>query len=120
MHPGGMARTFVGWMVVVALAFAQLAASAHACTFAWPDDAVAAHAHADGCEDGNDAALCEGHCHDAAHPKPAFELPPLQPAFVFRLHPCNVEPSPGGLRVEPALQRATSPPISLSHCVLRL
>jgi hypothetical protein len=112
-------------MAVTALVFSQLAVAAHACTLQEPADAAHAMEAAEPCDMGGDMAdgmsnVCERHCHDAAKTQPANDLPAAQPVFIVALHPYVAPATPRGSPREPALQRAIAPPLTLTHCILRL
>ena len=115
-------RKLWGWIVIAALAFAQLAVAAHACPIDAQATAVQAIAATSGCDDMADGmtTVCNSHCHDASKTQSAFDVALVQPVFTVALHPYLVPPEAQGSPLEPSLQRATSPPLNLSHCVLRI
>ena len=111
-----------GWIVIAALVFSQLAVAAHACPIDAQATAVQAIAATSGCDDMADGmtTICNSHCHDASKTQPALDLILAPPAFTVALHPYLAAPEAQGSQLEPSLQRATAPPLNLSHCVLRI
>ena len=109
-------------IVIVALVFAQLAVAAHACPLDAQVTAVQAVAATSGCDEMPDgmSTVCSSHCHDAAKTQAAFDVALAQPVFAVLLHAYLVQPEAPSSPLEPSLRRATSPPLNLSHCVLRL
>jgi hypothetical protein len=124
MQFGRITRKFLAWVLTAALVFSQLAVAAHAC----PMDGQTAVASVatvvaatSGCDEMDGmSTVCERHCHDAAKDQPQSDLPLAQPTFTVALHAYDVPLAPRGLPHEPALQRAISPSLNLSHCVFRI
>jgi hypothetical protein len=108
---------------VLAILFAQLVVSAHACAIGAAPSAMSAPApsHDAGCDrmDAAQRALCERHCHDEAQsqssPQPAAA--DFVPAYVVRVTfgaIARITPP----RAEPSLAHATAPPAPIRNCRL--
>lgn len=111
----------LAWLLAILVIAAQLATSAYACTM--PASVAAPAMAMEDCAGMDDPAspLCERHCRDEAQAQaPVAAVPPaFAPAFVAIL----VQPSvaqPSVLEPRRALHHATSPPLSIRHCCLRV
>jgi hypothetical protein len=119
--------------LVVAILFAQVAVSAHACPMngAPQGAADAASAAAMPCAemgmalDSEAPGLCQQHCQygntqQTADPAQALTLPPVVLALAFVLEPAP----PAGVSARAwavhAIQRDSAPPHSVLHCCYRL
>jgi hypothetical protein len=117
-------RTVAAFVAAFALAFAQLAVSAHACAFAGQSVMNhAAPAHPEGCPDADaNADLCSQHCQygaasvDAAKPLPAIDAA-AGPVIALLAVPRN--PGPVTL-VLPAFSPAYGPPPGARLLPLRI
>ena len=118
-------RKLASLLGIVAVIFAQLAVSAHACPMqfvAMDEFPVAAASAADSSGAGDESpALCQKHCEHASQnindtPQPlAFVA--LTPSFVVTLLPEPAAPRLASARV---LQDATSPPHAIRNCCFRI
>jgi hypothetical protein len=118
-----MRQRWIGALGVLAIVFAQLAVSAHACAMAsMPEAAPAAAAGADNPCDRMDAAqrtMCERHCQDAPQAQGSAHAAAVDFVPAFVAHVAVVAPRvPAGRFGEPALVHATSPPQAIRHCRL--
>lgn len=113
----------IAWLLAILVIAAQLATSAYACTMpAAPGVAPAMQAMED-CAGMDDPAspLCERHCRDEAQTQSPViaALPAFAPSFVAVV----AQPVPQAMRAfEPrrALHHATSPPLAIRLCCLRV
>lgn len=112
-------RKGLSLVAIVALVMAQLALSAFACAM----PAGAPVAAAPQCHEGmaQDAPLCQRHCHEEAQTQAplAFAAAPFVASFVVFL---AAPPSPGPAPCVPTrtLLHATSPPLAIANCCLRV
>lgn len=114
----------IAWLLAILVIAAQLATSAYACTMpaSAPKAAVAIQAM-DDCAGTDDPAapLCERHCRDEAQGQgPAVvALPAYAPSF-FAVVAQPPLPQSGTVDPPRVLQHATSPPLAIRHCCLRV
>ncbi len=129
-------RKLVSVLGVMAVVFAQLAVSAHAC--AVPSQRADASVQvsdtvepsADCCEPGTDCgaavmdSLCQFHCDNA--PQHVNDNSPALALAALTSHPAFVNPLPMAATAElmppslPFLRRSTSPPHTIRDCCLRI
>lgn len=121
-------RKLIALLGIAAVLFAQLAVSAYACPLqdTASDDVAAVAGSASGSRDLRDAdspALCQKHCENGKQNVNDTPQPPLIVSLspIFSVTVINAGPaSPATASPIPSLLRATSPPLSISNCCLRI
>lgn len=112
-------RIRTAWIAAAMLLFSQLAVAAFACDMPMAPAAMEMTDCGDSGADG--APLCQKHCHPEAQSQAplAFVAAPFIPSFVVAVALAPAASLPRGTP-ERGLLHATSPPIPISYCRLRV
>ena len=113
----------IAWLLAILVIAAQLATSAYACDMPAMPVAAMAMASMEDCAGMDDPAapLCERHCRDEAQSQAPVvaALPAFAPSFVAVVAQPQAQ-APRAFVPRRTLHHATSPPLAIRNCCLRV